>query len=149
MNELDKVLISLQNQKLPNHLKDKVKYTDDIKLKKVAFDIYKIDHAESMKAHYDGLWKLEEHDGSPYLIRASDPKFASDSNENNWTVTSAYDSSNIVLSYKNIPIANFTSKEFGYDKNNISIFKQAVLEKVSSDNEFAQDIFSVQASFKS
>lgn len=146
MKELDKVLLSLQKKNLPEHLQDKIKYTNDIKLKKVAFDVYKIDHGESMKSHYEGLWKLEEHGGSPYLVRASDPQFSSQSsNDSTWTVSSAYDNSNIVLAYKNVPIANFTSKDFGYSGDNITIFKQAVLEKVLEDNEFAKDVFSIQS----
>ena len=145
MKELDKVLISLHKKNLPNHMKDKIKYTSDIKLKKVAFDVYKIDNGESMKQHYDNLWALEEHNGSPYLVRVSDPKFSTNYRDDNWSVSSAYDNTNIVLAYKNVPIANFSSTEFGYNEENITIFKQAVLDKVLDDNEFAQDVFSMQS----
>ena len=147
MRELDKALLKLAEKNKPLHQRDRIKYTEDIIIKKVAFDVYKIDNGQMMKDHYEGLWTLEEHGDSKFLVRASDPKFESTSN-NDWSVSSAYDSSNVVLAYRNIPVANFTPNDFGYDGESISLFKQAVLEKVTSDEEFTSDVISVQEKSK-
>ena len=147
MRELDKALLKLAEKNKPLHQKDRIKYTEDIIIKKVAFDVYKIDNGQMMKDHYEGLWTLEEHGDSKFLVRASDPKFEHTSN-NDWSVSSAYDSSNVVLAYRNIPVANFTPNDFGYDGESISLFKQAVLDKVTSDEEFTTDVISVQEKSK-
>ena len=150
MKYLDKALIQYTLSKNTDiRVKNKIKLSEDIKIKKVAFDIYRIESNKSIKDHYDGLWKLEDISGEPYLVRASDPQYVTDiHSDRSWSATSSYDNSNIILSYKDIPVANFTSSEYGYNVDSVSIFKEALLDKVSSDNEFTSDIFSIQNSEK-
>jgi hypothetical protein len=140
MDYIDKALLDyLKNKNNP----DKIKYDSSMKLTKVAFDIYKINNGKKIKDHYEGLWKLD----GDYLIRASDPRF--NSNEGgDWSATSSYDNSHVVLAYKSIPIANFRADEFGFESEDISLFKEALLERTGSDNEFTSDVLRVQAKDK-
>ena len=140
MDYIDKALIDYLNNK---NNPDKIKYEPSMSLTKVAFDIYKINNGQKVKDHYDGLWKLE--DG--YLIRTSDPRFARDGG-GDWSATSSYDNTHVVLAYKNIPIANFKADEFGFESENVSLFKEALLERAGSDQEFTSDVLNVQAKDK-
>lgn len=149
MEELDKVLIALAKKQSKNLSdKNKIKLTEDIKIVKVAFDIYKIDNSKQLKDHYDGLWKLESDNGQNYLVRASDPQFGYD-HSGDWAAISSYDNNNIVLAYKNVPVANFKSSEYNYEPEGVGIFKEALLDRVGSDEEFMSDLLRIQASSKS
>ena len=117
--------------------KDKIVMNDNLLVKKVAFDFYKVDNDP-----YSGLWKSEEgEDGKAYLVRASDPKFEH-KEAGDWSAISDYDSKNITLSYKSIPIVSMSGDEYGFSRDNIFDFKDAVLEKVSSDGRFLNEIIS-------
>lgn len=141
MNSLDDILIKLSKKNKSDNI---IKVDENIKIKKVAFDIYTVDKGRSMSEHYEGLWKLEDINGSPYLVRASDPQYASNAS-GDWTATSSYENNNVILAYKNVPIANFASSDFGYSENDIPMFKQALLDRVLSDDDFKVDIFSIQS----
>ena len=99
MSELDKLLIKL-NAKKTGDLKntEKIRITDDLKIKKIAFDVYKV-----YKDHYDGLWTMYEEDGEKYLIRSSSPEFNYTKN-GDWSVASDYEQSSVTVNYKNVPI---------------------------------------------
>jgi len=144
MDELDNILIklSMKNNKTPMQ-SDKIKLNENIKIKKVAFDIYTIEKDNSMSNHYDGLWKLQDVDGSPHLVRASDPQY-SKNNDGDWSATSNYDNNNIILAYKSIPIGSFSSSEYGYDTESISIFKNSILDMAKNDDQFLSDVLSLQ-----
>ena len=91
MSELDKLLIELHSKRtgsLDNV--QRVKKTEDLKLKKVAFDVYKI-----YKDQYEGLWTLEkEADGSEFLVRASNPQYDY-TKQGEWSVANDYDHSSV------------------------------------------------------
>ena len=60
MSELDDVLIDFfKKQSSDISVKDIIPITNDLKIKKIAFDMYKV-----MGDQYDDLWKVEEIDGT-------------------------------------------------------------------------------------
>ncbi len=113
-------------------------YSEDLKIKKVAFDLFKIDNDP-----YDGLWQMQEIDGRKHLVRASDPKLDSAST-GNWSAISNYDQTDVTLAYRGVPIARFSSKEYNFDPNDIITFKSALLERANSDQEFVKDVLANQ-----
>ena len=143
MHELDEALIRhFKRQSKDIRNKDIIPVDGSFKFKKVAFDRFKV-----LGDHYDGLWKIEEISGTPHLVRASDPKF-NHKTSGDWSASADYDNSNITLSYKDIPITSFSSKEFGYESNDVDIFKSAILEKLSEDKGFARDVIVSQSKQK-
>ncbi|MAG25713.1 hypothetical protein CMI47_09065 [Candidatus Pacearchaeota archaeon] len=143
MSELDDVLINFfKNQSSDVSVKDKIPLTKNLKIKKVAFDMYKV-----MGDQYDDLWKVEEIDGSNFLIRSSDPKYQTKEG-GDWSASSNYDYNHVTLSYKNVPICGFSSDEYGFSGDDIFTFKSALLEVVSSDKEFIKKVVASQPSAK-
>jgi hypothetical protein len=144
MSELDKLLIKLHSERtgsLDNV--DRIRKTDDLKLKKVAFDVYKV-----YKDQYDSLWTLEkEADGSEFLVRASNPTYDYEKN-GEWSVANDYDHSSVTVNYKGIPICNFACSDFGVDSSNIDVLKKTILHKVSSDKEFVAKVLNEQSELK-
>ena len=55
-----------------------------------------------------------------------------------------YDKKNITLSYKEKPIARFSSDIFGFSSDDILMFKEALLGKVESDDSFLKEVLSEQ-----
>jgi hypothetical protein len=107
-------------------------------IKKIAFDVYKVDNDP-----YRDLWTLENIDGVQHLIRASNPEFER-TVVGDWAATSDYDKKNITLSYKEKPIARFSSDIFGFSSDDILMFKEALLGKVESDDSFLKEVLSEQ-----
>jgi len=140
MSELDKILMDLSNKRRKDvSSKNRLLLTDDIKIKKVAFDRYKV-----LSDHYDGLWKIDEDsDGQKHLVRASDPIYNTE-DSGDWSATSDYDMRNITLAYKHVPIYRFCSDDFGFSSEDIFTFKSALLDRVRDDREFVSDVLSDQ-----
>jgi len=116
-----------------------IKFSDELikagAVKKIAFDVYKVTDDP-----YSNLWMLEDIDGAPHLVRASDPIFNSvDSGD--WSAISDYDNENVTLSYKNIPISRFSSIQYGFKSNDINSFKSALLSLAVEDEAFVKDLF--------
>lgn len=140
---LDDTLIKLmKKQSTDLGMKDQVEINDSISFRKIALDRYAIDGDP-----YSGLWALQDIDGKPHLVRASNPQFET-RKSGDWEVISDYDKRNVTLSYKNIPITRFSSDEYGFSANDISIFKSALIEKTSSDNSFVIELLKDQPQTK-
>ena len=143
MSELDNVLINFfKKQSTDLSSKDRIRVTEDLKIKKVAFDMYKI-----MKDQYNDLWKIEEVDGESFLVRSSDPQYDR-KDDGVWTVASNYDHNNVTLSYKNVPLCSFSSDEFGFSSDDIFTFKSALLDVVDTNDGFIKDILASQPKAK-
>ncbi len=142
--DLDNILINIL-KKSSKSLADKnrIPMDGEFIIKKIAFDFYKVDNDP-----YSGLWTTEESadDGKMYLVRASSSEFESIESEGSegWSAISDYDIENITLSYKNIPIARLSHDEYGFNQDNLFAFKEALLDKVSSDGKFLKEIMSEQ-----
>ena len=138
MNELDKTLIKFFKDKSENlGDKDRIRVTEDLGMRKVAFDMYKV-----YNDHYDCLWKLESVGDEQFLVRASDPKYDY-SNQGDWNLSSDYEGRNITLMYKSTPIERFASSEFGFDRDNLNMFKSALQEQLE-DELFVRDVLAGQ-----
>ena len=143
MSELDDVLIKLfKKQSSDISVKDKLPLTDDLKIKKIAFDMYKV-----MGDQYNDLWKVEEIDGSKFLVRSTDPQYQKKEG-GDWTAASNYDYNHVTLSYKNVPICGFSSDEYGFSDDDIFTFKSALLDVASSDKEFIKKVVASQPKAK-
>jgi len=139
MKELDSVLFELYQKRLNDvSKKNKIALTEAVGLKKVAFDLYKV-----MNDQYNDLWKVE--DG--FLVRSSDPKYGVKEG-GDWSAVSSYDGKIVTLAYKNVPVCNFSSDEYGFSTNDVFTFKDALLEEVSESNDFVKNVFSSQTKSK-
>jgi hypothetical protein len=140
---LDDILIKFTKKHSKDFgIKDQVEISDSISFKKVAFDRFKLDQDP-----YDGLWALQDIEGKPHLVRASNPQ-SEVRKVGDWEAISDFEKRNVTLSYKNIPITRFSSDEYGFSSNDISIFKSALIEKTSSDNSFLKELLNDQSQTK-
>jgi len=136
---IDKALIDFFEKKSKNLAsKNRIKYSEDILIKKIAFDYFKVDNDP-----YEGLWKMEERDGEKYLVRSSE----ADSHQKtigDWTAVSDHSKSNITLAYKSVPVALLSSSEYKFDKESIMTFKSALLDIIGKDDGVVKDILGLQ-----
>jgi hypothetical protein len=143
MSEIDSILIDLHNKRTTDiSSKARIKLTDDLQIKKVAFDMYRV-----LKDQYNDLWKAEDVNGEMFLVRSSDPKYTS-KEEGSWVVSGNYDSDHVTLSYKKVPICSFSSEEFGFSKDDIFTFKSALLDVIESEEGFVKKVISKQPEAK-
>lgn len=143
MSELDSILIELHKKQATNlSSKDRIKVTDDLQIKKVAFDMYRV-----LKDQYNDLWKVEEVEGEKFLVRSSDPKYT-EREEGSWIVTGNYDGDSVTLSYKKVPICSFSSEEYGFSDKDIFTFKSALLDVIEQDEGFVKKVIGKQPEAK-
>ena len=125
--------------------KNILNYTDDLeasgKIKKIAFDVFRVENDP-----YNSLWTVDEVDGKSYLIRSTDPQY-NNQDRGSWTATSSYDKDNVTLAYKKIPIARFSSDQYGFSSNDIITFKLALLDS-TADESFVKDVLMEQPQAK-
>ncbi len=144
MSDLDKILIDLFKRNSKDlSVKDKIPLTEDLKLKKVAFDMFKV-----YGDHYEGLWKIEEQGDQKFLVRASDPKYTNE-NTGDWTASSNYEHTDVTLRYKGVPICSFSADQFGFKNDDIFTFKSALLDMVKEDKDFIKKVIASQPRSKS
>lgn len=143
MSEIDSLLIELHKKRSSDLAsKDRVKVTEDLQIKKVAFDMYRV-----LKDQYNDLWRVEDVDGEKFLVRSSDPQY-SKKEAGSWNVSGNYEGNSVTLSYKNVPICCFSSDEFGFNTGDIFTFKSALLDVVESDEGFVKKVLSKQPEAK-
>lgn len=143
MSELDELLLKLaQNRDEDPFSRNKIKITEDLKIKKVAFDMYKV-----FGDQYNDLWRIESQGEESFLVRSSHPKY--DLKEDGlWSTASNYDGSSVTLSYKKIPLCAFSSEEYGFSKEDVFTFKSALLDMVKEEEGFVNKIVEAQAPAK-
>jgi len=143
MSDLDRVLVELSKKQSTDLAdKNKIPISDDLKIKKVAFDMYKV-----FGDQYDDLWKVEDVDGDSFLVRSSDPQYQKKEG-GDWSASSNYDYNNVTLSYKNVPICAFSAEDYGFDNDDIFTFKAALLDMASTDVGFLKKVIGSQAKSK-
>lgn len=139
MKELDNILFDLYQKRTKDvSKKNKIALSEAVGLKKIAFDIYKV-----MNDQYNDLWRVE--DG--FLVRSSDPKYQVKEG-GDWSAVSSYDGDIVTLAYKNVPVCNFSSDEYGFSTNDVFTFKGALLDEISESNDFVKNVFSSQTKSK-
>ena len=143
MSFLDKTLIDFAKKSKPGTSgKDRIKVTEDLKIKKVAFDMVKVYGDE-----YNDLWKVESTDDGDFLVRSSNPSFQI-KESSDWKAVSDFDCKNITLSYRGVPIARFASDEYSFSSEDIGLFKEALLERAADDGDFVKQVFANQSDAK-
>ena len=143
MSFLDKTLIDFAKKSRPGIAgKDRIKVTEDLKIKKVAFDIVNVYGDE-----YNDLWKVESTDDGDFLVRSSSPSFQT-KQSSNWKAISDFDCKNITLSYRGVPIARFAAEEYSFSSEDIGLFKAALLERAVDDGDFVKQVFASQSDAK-
>jgi len=145
MSDLDKVLIDLF-RKQSSDVSDKnvIPANGSVGFKKVAFDMFKVEGDA-----YADLWKMETIDGEDFLVRSSDelPKYKKE-DAGDWTAVSNYESDNVTLSYKNVPICTFSSEDYGFSTEDVFTFKSALLDMANDDVEFIKKVVASQPKAK-
>ena len=143
MSDLDELLLKLAKEREVNPSnKDRIKVTEDVKIKKVAFDMYKV-----FGDQYNDLWKIEQEGDSSFLVRSSHPQYGN-KEEGLWSTASSYDGDAVTLSYKNIPICSFSSEEYGFSKEDVFTFKSALLDMIKEDSKFIGKVVDAQSPSK-
>ena len=141
--ELDyEKLVEFLNKKKEGQSNDKLA-ADSVRgrMRKVAFDVYSIENDP-----YDALWRLESNadDGKEYLIRMDNDSTV-ESKTGGWAATSNESGSSITLAYRGVPVQRLSGKIFGFSKDDVGLFKKALLEKVSKDENFRGKILDMQS----
>ena len=139
----------LDYEKLVEFLKKKEAQSNDKlsvdtvrhRMRKVAFDVYSIENDP-----YDALWRLESNadDGKDYLVRM-DNESTVEAKTGGWSATSNESGSSITLAYRGVPVQRLSNKIFGFSKDDVGLFKKALLEKVSKDESFRGKILDMQS----
>lgn len=115
--------------------------------KKVAFDVFQLSGSP-----IESLWTLEDgEDGSQYLVaQYEDGAEAEKSLESKsyWAALSDRDGQNVTLTYKNTPIQRFASTEYGFTKEDVHLFQDAVVEKIASSESFVSKFLKSQPKVK-
>jgi hypothetical protein len=109
------------------------------RMHKIAFDVYSIEDDP-----YDGLWKLESEDGKDYLVRIDGENSTPDLKNSGWSATSNESGNSITLAYRGVPVQRLSGKIFGFNKRDVGLFKQALVEKVANDETFKNKIIDMQ-----
>ena len=109
------------------------------RMHKVAFDVYSVDNDP-----YDGLWRLESNadDGKDYLVRIDSSSQAEA--KTGWMASSNDSASSVTLAYKGVPIQRLSAKIFGFSKEDVGLFKKALIEKVACDSLFRDKVLDMQ-----
>lgn len=112
------------------------------RMHKIAFDVYSIENDP-----YDALWRLESNadDGKEYLVRMDGEGTAAETKTAGWKATSNESGSSITLFYNNVAVQRLAGKIFGFSKDDVGLFKKALLEKVSKDETFRSKILDMQS----
>lgn len=142
--ELDyEQLVEFLNKKKETQSNNKLAVeTVSHRMHKIAFDVYSLDNDP-----YDALWKLESNaeDGKDYLVRMDGEGITAETKTAGWAALSNENGNSITLSYCGVPVQRLSGKIFGFSKNDVGIFKKALLEKVSKDNSFRGKILNMQS----
>lgn len=135
-------LVEFLNKKKEEKSNDKLA-ADTVRhrMRKVAFDVYSIENDP-----YDALWRLESNadDGKEYLVRM-DNESTVEAKTGGWVATSNESGSSVTLAYRGVPVQRLSGKIFGFSKEDVGFFKQALLEKVSKNDSFKEKILDMQS----
>lgn len=105
---------------------------------KVAFDVFQLNNSP-----IESLWQLEnDENGKPFLVAMYNDEDSEDKlmAKSSWNTLSDKSGQNITLLYKDMPIHRFASNEYGFNKDDVHIFQNTLLEKLNSDSEFRQKL---------
>jgi len=143
MSELDDILLKLSQDREKNPTnKNRIELTEDVKIKKVAFDMVRV-YGDA----YNDLWKVEQDGDKKFLIRSSHPSYGI-KEAGSWSAQSNYSSDAVTLAYKGVPICSFSSDEYGFSKDDVFTFKTALLDMAENDPLFVNKVVDAQLEAK-
>lgn len=106
--------------------------------KKVAWDMYK------PLSGSDQLWELRDgEDGQRYLFALyedAEDLTVESNNEQSWKAYSDRDGENVTLSYCDVPMARFASKEYSFKPEEAQVFAEFIVSKASTDESFTNKL---------
>jgi len=113
--------------------------------RKVAFDVFQLNSSP-----VESLWILEEdEDGQQYLVaRYEESGEETLEAKSHWEALVDKKGENITLMYKDSPIQRFASTDYGFDSEDVHVFQQVLVEKLSSDQEFVKKLINSQPEAK-
>lgn len=108
--------------------------------RKVAFDVFQL-----KSGPVDPIWILEEgEDGESYLVAQysedEGPDKGLEAKSSHWAALSDSEGDSVTLLYKNTPIRRFASDEFGFDKSDVHLFQETLVEKLSSEEALKEKL---------
>jgi hypothetical protein len=112
---------------------------------KVAFDVFRLNNSP-----INSLWTLEDgDDGEQYLVaQYEDEESETLESRGAWMTLSDREGKNITLFYREMPIQRFASKDYEFTPEDIHIFQQTLIEKLSSDKTFVEKLLKSQSEEK-
>jgi hypothetical protein len=107
---------------------------------KVAFDVFQLNTSP-----VESYWILEKDDDGKEYLSANYEKEQTEELQakSSWEALSDKESKNITLLYRGVPIKRFASSEYGFDSNDVDIFKNALVNKLSVSKEFVDKLIEV------
>ena len=125
-----------------NKNKSKIPYRgNEHNFVRVAFDVFKFTGSP-----VESYWTLEkDEDGSEYLVAnyEKSPDTLELKAQSNWEALSDKKAENVTLLYSGVPIRRFASSDYSFDASDVHIFKQAMIEKLSGDPKFVENLLKV------
>jgi len=110
--------------------------------RKVGFDVFQMNSSP-----VESLWILEDgDDGKQYLsARYDDTESETIEVKSSWNALADRKGENITLMYKDEPIQRFASSDYGFNKDDIHIFQQSLVELLNSDPNFVKRVLKSQS----
>jgi hypothetical protein len=107
---------------------------------KVAFDVFQLNNSP-----VESYWILEKDENGEEYLSANYEREAEEKLEvkSSWEALSDKESKNITLLYKGVPIKRLGSSEYGFDNDDVGIFKKALINKLSVNQEFVNKLMEV------
>jgi hypothetical protein len=115
------------------------------RFKKIAWDMWHMVDESPTK-----IWLLQKlDDGVEYLCRASEWVEETTSTDSSpWQAKEDENVSTVTLSYKNIPVQKFSASDFGFDKETVNSFKEAVVSTMYDKDKTKQLLESLPEEYR-
>lgn len=137
MNEINwEKVYDVVGQKSPRIPYEKNKHN----FTRIAFDVFQLNSSPT-----ESYWILEkDEDGEEYLVA----NYEKEPEEglcvkSEWEALSDKESKNVTLLYKGMPIKRFASSEYNFNKDDVSIFKRALINKLNTNQEFVDKLMKI------
>jgi len=107
---------------------------------KVGFDVFQLNSSP-----VESYWLLEKgDDGEEYLVANYEKELDKElSAKSSWEALSDKESKNVTLLYKGVPIKRFASSDYGFENDDVHIFKGALVDKLRVHQEFVNKLMEV------
>lgn len=107
---------------------------------KIGFDVFHLNSSP-----IESYWILEKDENGKEYLSANyeiEPEEKLQA-KGSWEALSDKESKNITLLYKGVPIKRFASSEYGFEGDDVGVFKNALVNKLSVSQEFVDKLMEV------